>query len=193
MDIRSEKTSQADIILYAAYNCIATKGYANTSLRDIADNAGVVLSQLNYYYKNKEGLFTEVIKMMTMKYRAEMTSRIQHGKTAVDKLKSLIGYYREVLENNPEIFRLLFDFSSLALFSEKFGSLLQSMYDDLADLIEKHILIKDFANARLAHFAPQSVARMVIGAVFGTAIQVMLNPQNMGIADSLDTIELIFA
>ncbi len=193
MDISSEKACQADIILYSAYNCIATKGYANTSLRDVADSAGVVLSQLSYYYKNKEGLFTEVIKMMTMKYRAEITSRIQHGKTAVDKLMSLIGYYREVLENNPEILRLLFDFSSMALFSEKFGSLLQGMYDDLADLIEKHILIKDSANARIAHFAPQSVARMVIGAVFGTAIQVMLSPQNKGIADSLNAIELILA
>jgi len=185
------KSCQAEITLSAAYNCIAAQGYANTSLRDIADSAGVVLSQLNYYYKNKEGLFTEVIKMMIKKYRVEMEYRIQIGDTAVERLMSLINYYREVLESNPKIFRLLYDFSSMALWSETFGNLLHNMYDDLANLIEKHILIKDFANTRLAHFAPQSIARMVIGAMFGTAIQVMLNPQNKRITDSLNAIKLV--
>ena len=187
------RACQAEVILSAAYNCIAAQGYANTSLRDIADSAGVVLSQLNYYYKNKEGLFTEVIKMMIKKYRVEMESRIQLGETAVERLMSLINYYREVLEDNPKIFRLLYDFSSMALWSDTFGKLLYSMYDDLANLIEKHILIKDFSNTRLTHFAPQSIARMIIGAMFGTAIQVMLNPQNKRVTDSLDAIELVLA
>ncbi len=74
---------QSEVILSAAYNCIATQGCANTSLWDIAESAGVVLSQLNYYYKNKEGLFIEVIKMMINKYRAEVESRIQLDETAI--------------------------------------------------------------------------------------------------------------
>ena len=187
------KVCQAEVILSAAYNCIAVQGYANTSLRDIAESAGVVLSQSNYYYKYKEGLFIEVSKMLIKKYRVEMESRSQLCETAVERLISMINYYREVIENNPKICRLLFEFSSMALWSETCGNLLYSMYDDLAILIEKHILIKDFANTRLAHFAPQSIARMVIGAMFGTAIQVMLNPQNKRITDSLSAIELVLA
>lgn len=64
----TDKLNQSEKILLAAFKCISSKGYANVSLRDIADEAGVVLSQLNYYYKNKEGLFTEVVKMMIGKY-----------------------------------------------------------------------------------------------------------------------------
>ena len=50
-----------------SFECISTKGYANVSMRDIAMRQ-VVLSQLNYYFKNKEGLFKEVVRMMIDKY-----------------------------------------------------------------------------------------------------------------------------
>ena len=49
-------------ILISAFECISTNGYANVSLRDIASEAGVALSQINYYFNNKEGLFVEVVK-----------------------------------------------------------------------------------------------------------------------------------
>lgn len=63
----TEKFTQSQKILDTAFKCISERGYANVSLRDIANEAGVVLSQLHYYYKNKEGLFTEVIKVMGKK------------------------------------------------------------------------------------------------------------------------------
>jgi len=74
------------MILNAAFECISSKGYANVSLRDIADEAGVVLSQLNYYYKNKEGLFTEVIKMMIRKYRQEVEYHLRMAQHQKKKL-----------------------------------------------------------------------------------------------------------
>jgi AcrR family transcriptional regulator len=71
----SEETnvSQAQKILNAAFKCISERGYANVSLRDIADEAGVVLSQLNYYFKNKEGLFKEIVKTLARQYLHEKT------------------------------------------------------------------------------------------------------------------------
>ena len=43
-----DNSSVSQKILDAAYRCIAQKGYARASLRDIAEDAGVALSQLNY-------------------------------------------------------------------------------------------------------------------------------------------------
>jgi len=62
MLLEVDRQSQSEKILSAAYGCISTRGYANVSLRDIADEAGVALSQLHYYYKSKEGLFKEVVQ-----------------------------------------------------------------------------------------------------------------------------------
>lgn len=187
-----EKTNQSEMILNAAFECISSKGYANVSLRDISDEAGVVLSQLNYYYKNKEGLFTEVIKMMIRKYRQEVENHLRNGSTPKEKISELVKYYQEVLKDNPKLFRLLYDFSSMALWSASFSKLLCSLYDDLAELIETHVLKDISANSSLIDYAPISIARMILGAMFGTAIQVILDPQEKRITESLNAIELVF-
>ena len=188
-----EKVNQSEMILNAAFECISSKGYANVSLRDIADEAGVVLSQLNYYYKNKEGLFTEVIKMMIRKYRQEVENHLRNGTTPKEKIAELVKYYQEVLKDNPKLFRLLYDFSSMALWSASFSKLLCSLYDDLAELIETHVLKDISANSSLMDYTPISIARMILGAMFGTAIQVILDPQEKRITESLDAIELVFS
>lgn len=187
-----EKTNQSEMILNAAFECISSKGYANVSLRDISDEAGVVLSQLNYYYKNKEGLFTEVIKMMIRKYRQEVENHLRNGSTPKEKISELVKYYQEVLKDNPKLFRLLYDFSSMALWSASFSKLLCSLYNDLAELIETHVLKDISANSSLIDYAPISIARMILGAMFGTAIQVILDPQEKRITESLNAIELVF-
>lgn len=187
-----EKTNQSEMILNAAFECISSKGYANVSLRDISDEAGVVLSQLNYYYKNKEGLFTEVIKMMIRKYRQEVENHLRNGSTPKEKITELVKYYQEVLKDNPKLFRLLYDFSSMALWSASFSKLLCSLYNDLAELIETHVLKDISANSSLIDYAPISIARMILGAMFGTAIQVILDPQEKRITESLNAIELVF-
>jgi len=98
--VETDKLNQSEKILLAAYKCISSSGYANASLRDIADEAGVVLSQLNYYFKNKEGLFTEVIKMMMQEYLLEVENHLKGGTTAKEKVATLIKYFQEVLEKN---------------------------------------------------------------------------------------------
>ena len=192
MNNEMEKMNQSQKILLAAFECISSKGYANVSLRDIADGAGVVLSQLNYYYKNKEGLLTEVIKMMMQKYLQEVENHLRNGTTAKEKILSLIMYFQEMLEENPKLFRLLYDFTSMALWSASFGRLLHNLFEDLANLIEKHVLNNIPAKSNLRGYTPKSIARMLFGAMFGTAIQVILDPQEKKLPEALRAIELVF-
>jgi len=114
---RTNERTQPEKILLAAYTCISTRGYANVSMRDIADEAGVVLSQLNYYFKNKEGLFKEVVGMMTSKYLKEIEATLEQESTPQKKVKGLINYFKNMLQHNPELFRLLYDFTGLAIWS----------------------------------------------------------------------------
>jgi len=108
-------------------------------MRDIADEAGVVLSQLNYYFKNKEGLFKEVVGMMTSKYLKEIEATLEQESTPQKKVKGLINYFKNMLQHNPELFRLLYDFTGLAIWSPVFSSLLSELFKDLSDMIEKYI------------------------------------------------------
>lgn len=192
MNNEMEKMKQSQKILIAAFECISSKGYANVSLREIADEAGVVLSQLNYYYKNKEGLFTEVIKMMMQEYLLEVENHLKNGTTAKEKVATLIEYFQEVLEEKPKLFRLLYDFTSMALWSEPFSNLLRHLFEDIAKLIEKHALNNIPVKSNLKEYSSKSIARMLFGAMFGTAIQVILDPQEKKLPEALNAIELVF-
>jgi AcrR family transcriptional regulator len=52
-------------IVSALYRCMAKKGYASTTLCDIADEAGMSSSHLLYYYPGKEAILAAFFKAVT--------------------------------------------------------------------------------------------------------------------------------
>ncbi|BEP29886.1 TetR/AcrR family transcriptional regulator [Helicovermis profundi] len=192
MNSKTKKTNQSKIILQAAFKCISTRGYANVSMREIADEAGVVLSQIHYYYKNKEGLFVEVIKLMMNDYLVEIEDHLKNGITPKEKISGLIIYFQEVLRGKPKLFRVLYDLSSMALWSETFSKLLSNLFSDVADLIDKYALNNITLKSNLSKYSSIAISRMIFGAMFGTAIQVILDPDEEKLPSALTSIELIF-
>lgn len=192
MDNQKEIITQEEKILDAAYYCISTSGYANISLRQIAEEAGVALSQLHYYFNNKEGLLTAVVNKVIHKYTVQIEQHLRKGKTARDKTQSLINFFEKILKDDPGLFRLLYDFTNLALWSESFNGQLQRLYENLSNMIKKHILdniyIKDF----FKDYSPRALSRMILGAMFGTAIQVLLEPEEKELPQALNAIQIIF-
>lgn len=192
MNQNCETMSQKDRILLAAYDYISNEGYANASLREIAAKAGVVLSQLNYYFKNKEGLLIEVIQLMIDKYLLEVEERLKRGANAKERVSYFIKYFQEMLSENPKLFRLLYDFSSMALWSDVFGKQLSNLFEKLSSLVEKYIFIDIPEDSFLKNESPNAIARILFGTMFGTAIQVLLDPKEKRLPESLTAIEAIF-
>ncbi|ETA80627.1 TetR/AcrR family transcriptional regulator [Youngiibacter fragilis] len=191
MNNELKKGNQSERILQTAFECISSKGYANVSMRDIADEAGVALSQLTYHYKNKDGLLTEVIKMMIQEYLIEVEEHLRKGVTPKEKLSDLITYFQEVLEENPRLFKMFYDFTSMSLWSAQFSNLLRNLFENLVNLIEKYVLDDIPLKSNLRTYTPKSIARMLLGAMFGTAIQVILDPQEKKLPEALNAIELL--
>ena len=182
--------TQSEKILLSAYACISTRGYANVSMRDIADEAGVVLSQLNYYFKNKEGLFKEVVRMMISKYLREIEASLDQENSPQKRAKGLINYFRNMLQHNPELFRLLYDFTGLAIWSPVFSSLLSELFKDLSDMIEKYIF-KDLQLKELKGYSTKTLSRLILGSMFGTGIQVLLD-QDEELPEALNAMQILF-
>jgi AcrR family transcriptional regulator len=190
MLLEVDRQSQSEKILSAAYGCISTRGYANVSLRDIADEAGVALSQLHYYYKSKEGLFKEVVQLTIEKYLREVEHALENGGTLEERVASLIDYFRKMLRHNPELFRLLYDFTGLALWSSVFSDLLRDLFRDLGNMLEKHVLDCSQAEILKVHSA-KAISRLMVGGMFGTGIQVLLD-YDEELPEALDAMQILF-
>ena len=58
--MRRKQESTKDNIRTSTFRLLAERGYANISMRDIAAEAGVALSQIAYYYHSKDTLISAV-------------------------------------------------------------------------------------------------------------------------------------
>lgn len=185
-------TTQSQKILNAALKCISEKGYASVSLRNIADEAGVVLSQLHYYYKNKEGLFIEIVKTLSNQYLNEIEDKLQKSKTQPQRISCLIEYFQEMLRKKPELFKMLFDLTSMSIWAASLKEILNDLFKSMAGLIEKYIIKEDSENEKFKQYSAIELSRMMLGTLFGTSIQVILAPEKEDLIDSLSTLKLIF-
>jgi AcrR family transcriptional regulator len=189
MQQKTGKVNPSERILLTAFECLSTRGYANVSMRNIADEAGVALSQLTYYYKNKENLFTEVINMMMDQYLKEIKSTLESTTDVKDKIASLVKFFKELIRNKPDLLRLFIDFTAQALWVPSFREQLDSLFNDLTEIIERNLPIDTIVNRNSLGYSPKSIAKLLFGALFGTSIQIILGSDRDSAFESLNLAE----
>lgn len=174
MEETPEKENPSQKILTTAFECLASRGYANVSMRDIAGEAGVALSQLNYYYKNKQGLFTQVIDRMIHQYLHEIESNLKSAASPKEKLASLIGYFKELIKEQPKLLTLFIDFTAQALWIPAFRKQVDELFDSITEIIEKNILNEPESTGKLSGGSSRSLAKLILGTLYGTSVEIML-------------------
>lgn len=162
---------QSALILDAAKRCISVNGYAKVSLRNIANEAGVALSQLHYYFGSKKDLYKAVIMEMINEYITEFSSGFLSSNKS---LGSLVEHIQEIMRNKPELFKMLFDLTSLALWSKSFKKLLMHLMDEVTKLFMNCIPESKVTK----NYSKEVVAKVLTGAIFGIALQNSLNTEN---------------
>jgi len=189
----TDQINPAQRILLAAYDCLSTRGYANVTMRNIADEAGVALSQLTYYYKSKEKLFTEVISKMANQYIHEIETRMSATADLNEKIVSLTQYFTEMLRDKPKLLKLFIDFAAQALWTPSFREQVDSLFDSLTELIEKFILNDSEAHQSVQNHSSKAIAKLILGALFGTSVQTLLSADKDNSFESFDLAECLMS
>lgn len=65
------KATQA-MVLESACQIFGSKGYADTSLKDIADDLGLTITPIYHYFGNKKALFLAVTEAMELKFSKQI-------------------------------------------------------------------------------------------------------------------------
>ena len=94
MDDKQEK------ILAAARKLISYFGIKKTSIADIAREAGMSQSNLYYYFKNKEAIYTEVIYRESIRLQKKLSKKVEREN---DVSAKLISYLRSRFEYFNEL------------------------------------------------------------------------------------------
>ena len=96
--------STEDKILLAASKVFTEKGFSGARTRDIAEEAGINLALLNYYFRTKEKLFEQVMKVKIVLLFGQIIPIVTNEKTSLDEKIDLASVkYFDILTKNPNL------------------------------------------------------------------------------------------
>ncbi|CAH0310085.1 putative HTH-type transcriptional regulator YttP [Pedobacter sp. Bi27] len=117
--------STEEKIKEAARVVFTKKGYAGTKTRDIAEEAGLNLALLNYYFRSKEKLFEIVMMEKVKQLFSFIAPALNDEETSLDeKLELIASSYIDMLIKNPDL--PIFVLSEIRNNPESFGKMIQS-------------------------------------------------------------------
>lgn len=122
---KSKDASTEEKIKEAARIVFTQKGYSATRTRDIAEEAGINLALLNYYFRSKEKLFELVMAEKVAKLFGVIAPIVNNDKTSLEeKVALIVEAYIEMLSQNPGL--PLFVLSEIRNNPEHFGNRMQA-------------------------------------------------------------------
>ena len=149
-----------DQLAAAALQTLAELGYANTSLRDIAQNSEFSHGVLHYYFADKFELITYCVRS----YKAECVRRydsIVATATAADQLRDGFGAAMAgTLRDDAKLHRLWYDLRNQSLFEEKFRADAEDIDQSLERMIWRIV----------SRYAELSGRDLAVGPAFAYAL-----------------------
>lgn len=174
----TKKDEKIDAILLSTIQLLAERGYADTSIADIASHAKVYKSLLHYYFKDKEDLVSKALA-------SRSNIMIQPTKEALSNVESIeelvdgaIFFFKKDIEQNPDFFALIFETWCTGRRSvrikQEFNAGINQRIDDIKDVLE------EAANRRLIRIEDQvqlqGLAHIILALYHGLALQLIHNP-----------------
>jgi AcrR family transcriptional regulator len=175
---KTKRVQKIDTILSATVRLLAEKGYADTSIADIANHAKVYKSLLHYYFKDKEDLVSKALA-------SSSNTMIQPAKETLSKVKSIeelvegsIFFFKRDMEQNPDFFALVFETwctgRRSARIKEEFNVGINHRIADIKGVLDsasRQNLIRVEDEAEL-----EGLARIILALYLGLALQLIHNP-----------------
>lgn len=97
-------TPTEEKIIEAARKVFTQKGYAATRTRDIAEEAGINLALLNYYFRSKEKLFQLIMAEKLQQLFSVVIPIVNNDELSLEeKLDALVQNYIDLLVDNPDL------------------------------------------------------------------------------------------
>lgn len=95
-------------IIEAAKHVFMENGLEKAKMQDIADKAGISRTTLNYYFRTKENLFSDLIDQLFDAIIPAFENLLENNTSFLEKVKSIIEIYDAQLRQNDFIPRFMF-------------------------------------------------------------------------------------
>ena len=128
-------------ICRAAEQLFASKGYHNTSIRDIANTANISVGSLYNYINNKEDILYFLAKRVHWELREEVIKVVDSELDVIDKLKGTITTMIRVIDRFQEYVLFIYRESNVLKKEDLISVIKQESFfsDTFEDIIKKGV------------------------------------------------------
>jgi AcrR family transcriptional regulator len=157
-------------IIAAARTCIATKGYAATTIRDVAAIGGVSTGTVNYYFPNKEALLIAALKDLADETARRVHHAVQESRgDAFDALVAVVDASLPLTDDAQHMWYIWMELWDQAYRNAELGRVHATLYHGwrrlMARTIEQGITAGQFRPVDA-----DGVARQLAGLIDGLSI-----------------------
>ncbi|HEX2647577.1 MAG TPA: TetR/AcrR family transcriptional regulator [Candidatus Dormibacteraeota bacterium] len=166
---RSTKPDTRQKILAAAYSVLSSDGYENTSIKDIAEAAGVAQGLVHYYFKSKQHLVLDVLVEVCHKLEIGGAEGTEGAQEAYEKFKAM-------LKSDTTTHALYIQLLAVGMHDKEIGAgVVQFLREDRAHIeqIADQVLAQRGQNPGAA----KAIASVIEAAVLGIMIQNLVDPE----------------
>jgi len=129
------QTETEEKIIASAEKLFYQKGKSGTSMQDIADDAGINRTLLNYYYRSKDQLFEAVFRKALGSFVPSLAAMLQSDVSFEEYLPAMIETIIDVMIENPQI--PIFILQELSSNPERMPQIIKEMGVDPSMVIKK--------------------------------------------------------
>jgi AcrR family transcriptional regulator len=164
-------------IVRAAAAVLGRQGYAETSLKDVAREAGVAPGLLHYYFESKEELLLEVVTVTERQMVANWKAVVEAVDDPLERIVTGLDHAEARCAEQPEFFRLLLDLYTVSLSSPALRTRCARLRAHLVDEIE--IELRQVLGRLPAYslVTPRELAGAVLSAIDGIALSSLVVEQ----------------
>jgi AcrR family transcriptional regulator len=109
----------------AAFNQIAEFGFEGLRTRDVANEVGVNIATLHYYFPTKEALIQGVLDQAMAKFRSTLEP---HGSPS-DQLRNHLRAVRKLMTDEPEVATVMGELALRSTRDKAIASIMEKMYE----------------------------------------------------------------
>jgi AcrR family transcriptional regulator len=118
--VAATSTRRSELLAIAA-RLFARRGFSQTTVRDIADEAGILSGSLYHHFDSKEAMLTEILRQFMGDLREKFALIVENSDSPPEALEGLIRNTFERIHETPDAVALYQNESGLFVSASEFG------------------------------------------------------------------------
>ena len=171
------KPEKVEAIIRAASRAVARKGYAQVSLRDVAEVAGVPKSLLHYYFKDKNELMEALLRYLNRRYIKIIDRVARLPLSTSEKLEKGFEEFQKFTAREPKWMLIILDLLVQAVHRPESKKEAYSLYEEVTGIIVGVLKKEKDAGAARGEVDEAVMSSLIVATLIGLGVLFILDKQ----------------